>query len=199
MDSHASPTQGMAAALTTCPNCTASVRFSFIYGLRGTTYAGRPARIQMFPAPKFHFDIGDLPESVPERLKRSFEDTVRALNAQIYGATATSGRRTLEGIFKYLVSEDKRKQPLYKLVQVALDQYDFSEPVARLSHAIRSGGNLGAHFDDDEPDSDMAIAIVQLLHYLIEYIYVLPEQIKDLEDKISSIPSKSDSAIVEDS
>jgi len=45
----------------------------------------------------------------------------------------------------------------------------------------------------------MAIAIVQLLHYLIEYIYVLPEQIKDLEDKISSIPSKSDSAIVEDS
>nr|WP_281501903.1 DUF4145 domain-containing protein [Aliiroseovarius sp. F20344] len=112
-------------------------------------------------------------------------DTVRAYNAQIYGATATSGRRTLEGIFKFIVPESKQKLPLQKLILEAQSHTDLAEPLRKLSDAIRKGGNLGAHFDlDNEPNETMARQIVELLDYLISYIYVLPDQISKLEDEI---------------
>jgi hypothetical protein len=64
---------------------------------------------------------------------------------------------------------------------------DLSAPLTQLSHAIRQGGNLGAHFDfEKEPDEDMARTIVELLDYLVSYLYVLPRRIEKLETKLQS-------------
>jgi hypothetical protein len=94
-------------------------------------------------------------------------------------------RRTLEGIFKYLVPEEKRGMPLAKLIEQVRDGEDLAKPLALLSTAIKDGGNLGAHFDmEREPDQELARQMVELLDYLIPYLYVLPNEIKKLERKL---------------
>jgi hypothetical protein len=111
--------------------------------------------------------------------------TIEALNTKNYPATAVCARRTLEGIFKYLVPEEKRRLPLVKLIDQARTEVDLSAPLTSLSHAIRDGGNLGAHFDADaEPDAALARQMVELLDYLITYLYELPKQIEQLEQSL---------------
>ena len=63
---------------------------------------------------------------------------------------------------------------------------DLAAPLKSLSHAIRDGGNLGAHFDEErEPTEELARQMVELLDYLIAYLYVLPGQIAGLEQSLS--------------
>ncbi|MGE6741708.1 DUF4145 domain-containing protein [Allorhizobium pseudoryzae] len=119
---------------------------------------------------------------LPEPLRRALSATIESYNARIYTAAAVSGRRTLEGIFKFLVAEDKRNLPLAKLIDAVREQKDLSAPLSQLSHAIRAGGNLGAHFDiENEPSEAVARQMVELLSYLISYLYVLPARIQQLE------------------
>ena len=187
-NNHTNVHSGISSGNSECANCSKKVRFLAIFPLSGSRYGGQPTEVRMSPAPKASYELSDMPRSVPDRLQQSMQDAVRAYNAQIYGATATSGRRTLEGIFKYMLPEDQRKQNLYQLIRAAEDRIDFKEPLTRLADAIREGGNLGAHFDEEkEPDAEMARRMLDLLSYLIEYLYVLPTRIQDLEERLSQI------------
>lgn len=179
---------GVSSGSSVCAQCRKVVRFVALFSeAEAGKFQGRPQEIRMAPAPVASYEMPDLPLSVPEPLRESLHDTIRAFNAQIYGAAATSGRRTLEGIFKYMLPEKERNQKLFELIRAAEDRIDFKEPLTRLADAIRSGGNLGAHFDEaKKPEVEMARQMVELLNYLIEYLYVLPEQIKELERSIES-------------
>jgi hypothetical protein len=106
--------------------------------------------------------------------------------AGVYPAATVSGRRALEGLFKYLVPIEKQKLPLNKLIEEVADNPDLLKPIRNLSHAIREGGNLGAHFDmEREPGAEIARAIIELLDYLVIYLHVLPRRIQELENKLS--------------
>ncbi len=62
---------------------------------------------------------------------------------------------------------------------------DLAAPLNALSHAIRQGGNLGAHFDMvKEPDEQLAKKMVALLEYLITYLYELPAEIEQIEKSL---------------
>jgi len=144
----------------------------------------------MHPDPKQGFQPPTEIEFVPDSLRKALMATIDAYNAGIYTAAAVSGRRTLEGIFKYLAPEDKRNLPLAKLIQYAQEEKDLSAPLNALSHAIRSGGNLGAHFDpENEPNEEVARQIVELLSYLVSYLYVLPAKIEQLEKDLKNTPA----------
>jgi hypothetical protein len=79
----------------------------------------------------------------------------------------------------------KRDANLARLIELAKEQTDLAAPLTSLSHAIRSGGNLGAHFDmEKEPNEGLALQMVELLEYLIRYLYVLPKEIKKLEQNL---------------
>ena len=101
-------------------------------------------------------------------------------------ATAVCCRRTLEGLFKYLLNTPNSQKPLAKLIEDAPAQLDLAKPLTNLSHAIRTGGNLGAHFSlDKEPSKEMAKSMVELLDYIISYLYVLPEEIEKLDKTLA--------------
>lgn len=149
------------------------------------------AEVYMHPSPNNFFPTPAEADSIPAPLRRAFVSTIDSYNASIFPATVVSGRRTLEGIFKYLVPEEMRNLPLAKLIDAAKAEKDLSAPLSALSHAIRSGGNLGAHFDiEREPDEAVARQIVELLSYLISYLYVLPAKIEQLENDLSKIKAK---------
>ena len=116
---------------------------------------------------------------------RSYISTVDSYNSQNYPATAVGARRTLEGIFKFLVPVEDRSKNLFQLIELVTNQTTLAKPLTTLSHAIRDGGNLGAHFDPDaEPDEQMAKQMVELLSYLIKFLYVLPKEIEKLESSM---------------
>ncbi len=144
-----------------------------------------PTAIYMYPPVRSFFQASSLSAEVPEPLKRSFASTVDAFNARNFVATSVCCRRTLEGIIKYLLPEDKRKGNLIRLIDLAAASLDLAAPLKSLSHAIRDGGNLGAHFDEErEPTEELARQMVELLDYLIAYLYVLPGQIAGLEQSL---------------
>jgi hypothetical protein len=142
--------------------------------------------IFMYPPAKTYYPDPDFAPGIPEPLRRAFVSTIEAFNSKNYAATAVCGRRTLEGIFKYLVPERDQKASLAHLIEQATKEVDLAAPLRTLSHAIRDGGNLGAHFDmEKEPTESLARQMVELLGYLISYLYVLPEEIKKLEQSLA--------------
>lgn len=167
-----------------CPKCNKAVHFWSVHD--GSASDGMPTAIYMCPPVRNFFQASSLSAEVPEPLKRSFVSTVDAFNARNFVATSVCCRRTLEGIIKYLLPEDKRKGNLVRLIDLAAASLDLAAPLKSLSHAIRDGGNLGAHFDEErEPTEGLARQMVELLDYLIAYLYVLPGQIAGLEQSLS--------------
>lgn len=161
-----------------CPGCNDAVYF---WAIRD----GDDVNIYMYPEVKDFYPTPQFISDIPEPLQRAFVSTVDSFNSHNYVATAVSARRTLEGIFKYLVSEQQGNPSLFKLIENAKKEIDFAAPLTSLSHAIRDGGNLGAHFDmEKEPDHKLAKQMIELLDYLISYLYVLPEEIKKLEQSL---------------
>ncbi|ROQ53627.1 DUF4145 domain-containing protein [Pseudomonas putida] len=172
------------SATASCPGCARAVQFLTVASPNDAD-GNEPAerhQVFMFPGKVTGYSYPVLPDTVPPPLQRSLTSTIDSLNAKNFPATAVGARRTLEGIFKYLVDTEKRGKSLYQLIDDVKNHNDLAAPLETLSHAIRSGGNLGAHFDDEnEPTEAMAHRMVELLDYLISYLYVLPSQITDLE------------------
>jgi hypothetical protein len=136
----------------------------------------------MYPAAKNHFALREFTPDIPEQLQRAFVSTVDVLNSRNYTATAVLAGRTLEGIFKLLAPDDMQRATLAKLIRHVSENRDLAAPLKSLAHAIRDGRNLGAHFHfKKEPGEDQARQMVQLLDYLISYLFVLPTEIEKLE------------------
>lgn len=174
------------AAVARCPGCNQLTRF---WALRNAQKPSddkdNPAAVYMYPPAKSFYPSPKFSSDVPEPLQRAFVSAVDALNSHNYTATAVCARRTLEGIFKYLVPEAKRNASLEKMIELAKSEIDLSAPLTSLSHAVRDGGNLGAHFDmENEPDETLARQMVELVDYLISYLYVLPSEIEKVESKL---------------
>ncbi len=172
-----------------CPNCNSIIKFFCLQCEDGGI------EVYIYPSGGDFSGKFDLSESVPEPLRRAFQSTLKSYNAGIYTATAATGRRTLEGVFKYLLPDEDQGKTLYQMIELVAKTEDLSKPLLSLAHAIRGGGNLGAHFDvEREPDAEVARKIVELLGFLIDYLYVLPRKIELLELGLSSGVGGGDSA-----
>lgn len=183
---HDDTAQLTVASTARCPGCNRPVYFWAVrHEQKPKDDTNNPAAVYMYPVAKNHYPNPDFAPDIPEALQRAFVSTIDAFNSTNYAATAVCARRTLEGIFKYLVDEDKRNAPLAKLIENVKSSKDLAAPLTSLSHAIRDGGNLGSHFDmEKEPNEILARQMVELLDYLISYLYVLPEEIKKLEQSL---------------
>jgi hypothetical protein len=124
----------------------------------------------------------DVDGAVSEPLYRAYVSAVDAFNSGNYVATSVCCRRTLEGLFQDLLPEDSRPKNLARAIQAVADSVDLAGPIRNLADVLRQGGNLGAHFDmEKEPDEVMAHRMLELLENLIEFLHVLPKEIRELE------------------
>jgi hypothetical protein len=119
-------------------------------------------------------------EVISPKLKRAYQSALNVLAIGEVEATATSVRRVVEGITAGVLSDDKDKRlPLAGRIKALAKETDaLAKPLMELSDALRAGGNLGAHFDDEaETSFTDASRMLDLLDYLITYLYVVPQQI----------------------
>jgi wobble nucleotide-excising tRNase len=154
------------ASTAICPDCDKKVHF--------WTVKPRNARrndngtVYMHPtAPDYH-ESKDFGVELSDALKKSYHSTVDSYNSQNFIATAVGCRRTLEGLFKFLLGAAGQSLSLAAAIEEATKTTDFAKPLTSLAHSIRHGGNLAAHFDDNkEPTKEMARAMVELLEQIL--------------------------------
>lgn len=141
--------------------------------------------------------IDDVPDEIfPARLKKAYQSALNVLAIGEAESTAAACRRVLEGLLAQLLTNaEHRDLPLARRIQ-ALAQHEqekLAAPLVALSELLREGGNLGAHFDDEvETSVEDAEQMMELLDYLIVYMFVLPQQIKSFKYEVLKHEAPSD-------
>lgn len=200
---------------TSCPHCGRVANFQVVDVLpdanrRTVSATGRCAacgnnvlvwsveggdELFMRPAPTARQPIEGA-ESMPTAVRQAYQDTIDVFNAGVWSATATQTRRTLEGIVHELLPDEERSGPLAQQLRklAESESVDLAQPLITLSNALRESGNIGAHFDlTRTTDRATAEAMLDLIDYLIEYIYALPGMIEELNRKVQQLDQEPDS------
>ena len=124
-----------------CPSCVEKSEFIFLAPKIRDDVNPKTTEIYITPTPTDWHQTIEFTENISSALRRAYESTVDSFNSKNYVATAVGCRRTLEGIFKNLVQDDKKSLTLSKMIDEVKDSVDLAAPLTKLSHAIRAGGN----------------------------------------------------------
>lgn len=128
-------------------------------------------------------------EDVPDALARAYISAINVYNAGEWNAAATLVRRALEGVTKTQLPDESTPSNLASQLEALADHLELDKPLIGLAHALRKGGNLGAHFDlEHEADRQTASLMLDLLDYLLEYLYVLPGRVEKLDSRVERLP-----------
>lgn len=176
-------------ALSHCPACQKRVTFLYLTEKHENT-SRHTGQLFIHPSNDTRQPlegIEDVP-NVDEGLKKAYFSTINVLNAHEWTATSVLCRRVLEGITKTVVPDEDKNKSLASQLKYLSSHIDLAKPILTLADAIRKGGNLGAHFDlEKEPNEEISQLMVEMLDYLIEYIFILPNRIQSLPDKIERL------------
>lgn len=191
---HHDTIRGTTSASAICPGCRKTV---FVWAIqpRLVKSSNREdcARLVMYPAPKISRQPIEGANLLPDRIRRAYLDVLSVFNTGVWTATATLCRRTLEGIMSDVLPADERGQgTLATQLKKLSESVDLAKPLITLSHAVRKGGNMGAHFDlEQDPDRETAQAMVDLIEYLLEYVYTLPSMVENLDKRVDELSKKN--------
>lgn len=177
------------SASARCPACSATAHFWIIEPGDAKDSAQRGCRaLCVYPRPRVMREAIIAGDKLTPALYRAYQSAIGAYNAGLWDACAVSCRRTLEGLIHSLLGEEGSKEPLFQQLRSLPEKVDLAKPFISLADNLRKGGNVAAHFDlDTEPDQQMAVAMLDLLDYLLEYVYVLEEKARDLEKRLDSL------------
>lgn len=167
------------SATARCTRCSETVH---VWNVAEASISG----VYMLPGPSSRRSHIEGLDKMPEEIQRAYQDTVAVFNAGVWNATVTMGRRTLEGLVQNLAPS--ANGPLAKQLEDLPNHVDLANPLITLSHSVRQGGNIGAHFDlQKSTDKETAAAALEMIEYFLWYIYVLPESINELDQKIENL------------
>ncbi|WP_341227148.1 DUF4145 domain-containing protein [uncultured Arcticibacterium sp.] len=175
-------------AKSKCPGCNEFLKFIYIdYELE----KGKLGKLYIHPDSNNRTSIVSAnheESNLNEALLMAYESAINVYNIGEWVGTAVLCRRLLEGISKDLIPNLSNKATLYNSLKDLPNHIDLQEPILTLAEALRKGGNLGAHFDlVKTPDKRIATQMLDLLDYLIEYIYLLPDRIEMLHREIENL------------
>lgn len=181
------------SASAKCPGCHKTMKFWVIEpGQSEKRSNHKCAYLAMYPRPRQVRQPIMMPDkfALPV-LGRVYQSACNAYNAGLWAACAISCRKTLEGLVQTMLAEEDRKGRLFEQLKKLPEKVDLARPIVALADTLRKGGNLGAHFDlEKEPDQHIAELMLDLLDYFMEYIYVLEEKSRQLDEKIEAIGGK---------
>lgn len=172
-----------------CPRCKGIVQlFTLNVGTGHKSLCG--GSLYMFPPSKSLVPSAQILESakLAEPLKRAYASAVNVVNVQEWSAAAVMCRRLIEGITKTALPATLSNETLAKQLEALPQHLDLARPLIELAHAVRKGGNLGAHFDlEREPNEQVATLMLELCEDLLEYLFALPGRIDELNVKLRAL------------
>jgi len=168
-----------------CPSCSEYVHFWAMDPKSSeSTQEEDPETIYMSPAGDMEKEPLNFSIEMPEALERAYLSAVEAHGTANYSATALCCKQAMEKIFFHLLPEDKSSIGLSEAIVEIHNNYDLARPLENLSASTGSGGKLDRHFEmETEFNAETSKAMVELLEHLITYLYVIPQEIENIEDK----------------
>jgi hypothetical protein len=124
---------------------------------------------------------------LPSDLERVYKSAVNVHNMKDWTATAVMANRVLDSITRNFLSDEDQAQPLAKQLTALANQVDMTEPVILLGQLLDKESNLSDLLGlEKEASEETANLIIDLLDSLIEYLYILPQTIIQLQKRIES-------------
>lgn len=167
------------AHAASCPGCEATAEVWIIDPERGGQLWVHPSPTEMRQV-----DLEGVPD-VSNGLRRDYEAAVASFEHGLWRPAAQSARLVLEAIVTSCLGQPDRLAPLDERLRSLADAVDLAGPLNDAAEAIRPGGNLAAHFDDDRDfDQNAATEMIELINYLLDYLFVLPNGVQHLRASV---------------
>ncbi|MEZ6243620.1 MAG: DUF4145 domain-containing protein [Phycisphaerales bacterium] len=139
-------------------------------------------------------------DRLPADIKGAYDQAVDVFNARVWTGSTTLCGRTLEAIVEDLgrrhkLNTDKKQRAPKRIREILAAHLDADDSLTRLADSIRLGRNIGAHFDPDHtPDECVATRMLDLVEYLLEYVYSLPAMIDGAREALDSLEQADSTA-----
>ena len=172
-----------------CSACKKSANFLWICDQGKDASRNTTGELYMWPIPKLiRQPIAGLDDitAFPEVLGRAYASAIRTFNVREWIGSAVLCGRLLEGLLKELLPADIKQRNIADGIKELPKHVKLDEPLIKLADGIRRGRNIGAHFDSEkEPDQETTEMMLDLLDYLIEYLFILPDRVERLHTKLA--------------
>jgi len=174
--------------ITHCPACQGQVRFIQIIEKSSPDETLLSGEIFIYPGAELRQPVKGSEEFLADGIDRTYLSTINAFNAQEWTATSVLCGRALEGVIKSILPPEETTKSLANQLGELPEHLELHKPILTLADAIRKGGHLETYFDlEKEPNEEISALMVDLLDYLIEYLFILPKRIEALHDKIENL------------
>lgn len=125
--------------------------------------------------------VKNFPDSVPEVIRLDYEEAKKVEKISPT-AFAVLIRKALERLC--IDKNGKGRDLAEKLESLSKDGL-IPETLSKMTHALRTFGNIGAHAKKTSIEADDAVMLDDFFSAVIEYIYVAPNKINKLTEKLS--------------
>jgi hypothetical protein len=176
------------SASSVCPSCQKESHFWIIKPRKSVDPQQSCDLLCIYPIPRLVREPIIEVDKIPQAIASSYLATIASYNASIWIACGVSCRRTLEGLVKDILDNKFTKESLFNQLESLPEKVNLTKPLIHLAESIRKGGNIAAHFDSEkEPDQKVAEAMIDLLEYFIEYVYIFKIKSEELEIRLDSL------------
>ena len=159
-----------------CPTCKEPTLVCWYWQQKGNEITSKPGRGIAYPVNLF--DNRTIPEHIRNAIQAAA--ATKSIDSAI---SLIAWRRVLELTCK---DQGAKGKNLYEQITDLSDRNILPAALKDASNLIRMLGNEGAHSTDLDKKLINVTSIESLVRYIIEYIYVLPEKIRDIaKDKES--------------
>ncbi|MGH1049420.1 MULTISPECIES: hypothetical protein [Bacillus] len=119
---------------------------------------------------------------IPIDLVRAYRST---LNVKDNSAAAVLSKRVLESVLKHFLGEQSNGQSLSQQFEQLSEYIDLTKPIQDIGHLVHPDSPLYGMLElQQEIDDETVDLLTELSEVLIEYLFVLPEKIESVHDKI---------------
>lgn len=148
---------------------------------------GTHSALWMHPHPQAKSPLEDIinileGEAFPDSkmLKESYHSAIKMANKHYWQESVFFSGKLFEGLIHKILPEDKRGLKLAQQIRAFPEYINLAKPIFLLADSLREGRNFNDHYSEESADEEIAIAMLDLVEDLIKYLYVLPDQIKQL-------------------
>ncbi|MEH7514252.1 DUF4145 domain-containing protein [Gottfriedia acidiceleris] len=118
--------------------------------------------------------------NIPKNVAGAFDAALKV--RQIDGAIcAIAVRRTLEMMCKDKGEEGKN---LYTMLKALSDKGVLPPILNDMASVLREIGNAAAHADEEKYSHDLVPSMIEFTKIILDYVYNLPKQIENIQDRI---------------
>lgn len=123
-------------------------------------------------------DPVEAPDAVPERVSKNYVEAVEAKMRGSWNAACGMYRRTMELALKGLAPEIEAWK-IEKRIDKLASENKITPDIQSWAHELRLDGNAALHGEEDAT-KEMTEQMHHLTHFLLVYLYSLPQQIAEV-------------------